>query len=213
MKKSLFTLLLCTVSYFPVNAYAVFVNYVGSGTMLGRNISMSMQIDNEIPTYSEWRSPDYYNKIGAHPHDMPLGSFAIGDYTIALEGSGTTSGTGGEFIIWWDLDGDRAVFYNDETILHTEETISGEFAHNRVTFMDGMGNPYDFSSWQHGDFQLPPEISFNNLNLGGWGGDARWSEVDLHLHAVPLPAAVWLFGAGLIGLMGIARRKSNHNLV
>ena len=26
--------------------------------------------------------------------------------------------------------------------------------------------------------------------------------------AVPVPAAVWLFGSGLIGLVGIARRKS-----
>ena len=26
--------------------------------------------------------------------------------------------------------------------------------------------------------------------------------------AVPVPAAVWLFGSGLIGLVGVARRKS-----
>ncbi|MCP4042838.1 MAG: VPLPA-CTERM sorting domain-containing protein, partial [Gammaproteobacteria bacterium] len=25
--------------------------------------------------------------------------------------------------------------------------------------------------------------------------------------AVPVPAAVWLFGSGLIGLLGVARRK------
>ena len=28
--------------------------------------------------------------------------------------------------------------------------------------------------------------------------------------AVPIPAAVWLFGSGLIGLIGIARRKASH---
>jgi hypothetical protein len=26
--------------------------------------------------------------------------------------------------------------------------------------------------------------------------------------AVPVPAAVWLFGSGLLGLIGVARRKS-----
>jgi hypothetical protein len=26
--------------------------------------------------------------------------------------------------------------------------------------------------------------------------------------AVPLPAAVWLFGSGLLGLAGVARRKA-----
>ena len=28
------------------------------------------------------------------------------------------------------------------------------------------------------------------------------------ISAVPVPAAVWLFGSGLIGLIGVARRKA-----
>ena len=31
----------------------------------------------------------------------------------------------------------------------------------------------------------------------------------IKLSAVPIPAAVWLFGSGLIGLIGIARRKKS----
>ena len=34
---------------------------------------------------------------------------------------------------------------------------------------------------------------------------ADWTEVS----AVPVPAAVWLFGSGLIGLVGVARRKKS----
>ena len=30
---------------------------------------------------------------------------------------------------------------------------------------------------------------------------------DAFVSAVPVPAAVWLFGSGLIGLIGVARRK------
>ena len=30
---------------------------------------------------------------------------------------------------------------------------------------------------------------------------------DVELHSVPVPAAVWLFGSGLIGLAGFAKRK------
>lgn len=32
-----------------------------------------------------------------------------------------------------------------------------------------------------------------------------------HVGAVPVPAAVWLFGSGLIGLVGVARRKKTAN--
>ena len=38
------------------------------------------------------------------------------------------------------------------------------------------------------------------FTLGMYGNDPVVS-------AVPVPAAVWLFGSGLIGLIGIARRK------
>jgi len=46
---------------------------------------------------------------------------------------------------------------------------------------------------------------FNNIETTQLGGTAyfRISEVS----AIPVPAAVWLFGSGLIGLAGIARRK------
>ena len=33
--------------------------------------------------------------------------------------------------------------------------------------------------------------------------------LDSGVPAVPIPAAVWLFGTGLIGLIGLARRKTN----
>ncbi|MDX2486567.1 MAG: VPLPA-CTERM sorting domain-containing protein [Gammaproteobacteria bacterium] len=44
----------------------------------------------------------------------------------------------------------------------------------------------------------------------------RWTEfasqnqiIDIAVAAVPVPAAVWLFGSGLLGLVGIARRKTH----
>ena len=38
-------------------------------------------------------------------------------------------------------------------------------------------------------------------STGPSGGDSDW------VGAVPVPAAVWLFGSGLLGLVGVARRK------
>ena len=40
---------------------------------------------------------------------------------------------------------------------------------------------------------------------GGWG--------LINVAAVPVPAAVWLFGSGLLGLVGVARRKEKISIV
>jgi hypothetical protein len=51
------------------------------------------------------------------------------------------------------------------------------------------------------------------LNFGASGlqgiGDESWGldNVQVQVSAVPVPAAVWLFGSGLIGLAAVARRK------
>jgi hypothetical protein len=47
------------------------------------------------------------------------------------------------------------------------------------------------------------------LVLGGRTGAAFANgDVDnIRIEAVPVPAAVWLFGSGLLGLVGITRRR------
>jgi len=48
-----------------------------------------------------------------------------------------------------------------------------------------------------------------NTNLESWGGGSGEYEILANFApaAVPVPAAVWLFGSGLISLVGLARRK------
>jgi hypothetical protein len=45
-----------------------------------------------------------------------------------------------------------------------------------------------------------------NYFFGADAGVSGYTDVS----AVPVPAAVWLFGSGLIGLIGVARRKKEH---
>lgn len=47
-----------------------------------------------------------------------------------------------------------------------------------------------------------------NLTSNTWGTAAALDNVTLGTTIVPVPSAVWLFGSGLIGLIGLARRKS-----
>ena len=56
-------------------------------------------------------------------------------------------------------------------------------------------------------------LAYNDNNpagLGGGGMDTDYDDmlVRAEFSAVPVPAAVWLFGSGLLGLIGIARRKA-----
>ncbi len=46
----------------------------------------------------------------------------------------------------------------------------------------------------------------DGLATGGYTG-GHW-DLNMDLAAVPVPAAAWLFGSGLIGLVGVARRQA-----
>ena len=57
-----------------------------------------------------------------------------------------------------------------------------------------------------GTLTNPSPASIVPANFGSW--TLASATGDLTFSTVPLPAAVWLFGAGLMGLVGVARRRS-----
>ena len=60
-----------------------------------------------------------------------------------------------------------------------------------------------FGRGGQGDAYFDFATGFQSLNAPGGRVFAAWA-----VHPVPVPAAVWLFGSGIIGLIGIARRKT-----
>jgi len=46
-----------------------------------------------------------------------------------------------------------------------------------------------------------------DLNIASGGSALISKDMQLSVSAVPVPAAVWLFGSGLLGLVGVGRRK------
>ena len=44
---------------------------------------------------------------------------------------------------------------------------------------------------------------------GPGGGAPKFDAASFEVTAVPVPAAVWLFGSGLLGLVGVARRRKS----
>ncbi|MBU1248438.1 MAG: VPLPA-CTERM sorting domain-containing protein [Proteobacteria bacterium] len=43
-------------------------------------------------------------------------------------------------------------------------------------------------------------------NGGGWSGDSDFNEPLVHMAETPIPAAAWLLGSGLMGLIGLRRK-------
>lgn len=76
-------------------------------------------------------------------------------------------------------------------------------------FPTGTWTPYTFTTSTGPDvgggvtLQLKADCGANP----GCTVDAYFDNIVIDVTAVPVPAAVWLFGSGLIGLVGVARRK------
>jgi hypothetical protein len=65
-----------------------------------------------------------------------------------------------------------------------------------------LGNQFEYQGWSS-------TASYDLLKRVGDG--AEWSALGSHLvrlAPVPIPPTIWLFGSGLIGLIGLARRKA-----
>ena len=84
-------------------------------------------------------------------------------------------------------------------------------ASDDTSFMSATGPSLTFSAGAltDFDFQKTSLPAFNSSFLGFDDFDSMYGEwTSTTLTAVPVPAAAWLFGSGLLGLVGIARRKN-----
>lgn len=82
--------------------------------------------------------------------------------------------------------------------------LIGTVIHNAVFLSDAANAAY-FGTW----IGLPVSTSaIFPINGNDYIGQTQWlSIVAIDFLPVPVPAAFWLFGSGLLGLIGISRRK------
>ena len=70
------------------------------------------------------------------------------------------------------------------------------------SLFDGLGGINDFQS-------ITLDANWNNLTRVEFDSSAySLDNIQLDINQVPVPTAVWLFGSGLLGLIGVARRKA-----
>ena len=104
-------------------------------------------------------------------------------FTVNIGGAnGSVSGNVGlDVFTGFSVDWRGPNLFSDTTVLAHDLTVA-DFGYTRVTF--------GFNS-------LASDSVIDNASVINFGS----------VSAVPVPAAVWLFGSGLLGLVGVARRK------
>lgn len=155
-------------------------------------------------------------------------------YNAYLDSSWTHSGGGGNggLGVCKELSGDQCNPGSDDNVTINENlmlTFDGQVIISEITFRNGEHNPVFASDATFGlviDRGLGSESSstysleyifstsltgstFEFLNLNTLDtDDYRFYISAMEVSAVPVPAAVWLFASGLLGLIATARRKA-----
>lgn len=125
-------------------------------------------------------------------------------------------------VLGWGLD----VTFNTSVISLTGVTVASQWSPAAAADGDGLAG-LAFPLPVSGDNVLLATLSFDALTQGATTLEASATVGDLtegfplasggfaeviytpgSVEVVPLPAAVWLFGSGLLGLIGVARRKT-----
>jgi hypothetical protein len=116
-----------------------------------------------------------------------LEAYANLNPTTAVVGSGTPGGHLGSY--WGGTFGGAMFFNNQHTGFSSGELMSFIFADEANT-LDG---PTSIQAFANAEWMVDPTLG-------------KVSYVG-QVSAVPVPAAVWLFGSGLLGLAGVSRRR------
>lgn len=126
--------------------------------------------------------------------------------------TGTAQTFGGEVIASGTLVSGQ---FTSAQVLGTDTTliVSGigvDTKHQGLVDWYGLGTLFEFAQTEIslGNVEYYPCNGIGPATPSECGGfTASVTNADFDNMAVPVPAAVWLFGSGLLGLVGIARRR------
>lgn len=217
MKSAQLILLTSIITYllpFSANAQIIKVDYTGTVTSIG-----SLLIGNGVAIDDAMSGSFSYD---TNPSGAGLISFAnsfSNGFTATMTGSGNLT-------VQNDQQNGSATLPADSFIVGSSSTSNTDW--------NGLTNPYmqfglrqENIAGQLWDDTVPPDLSdwalitLGAINAPGWrildfaatgtshfsDDQLRW-EVDA-FSVIPVPAAVWLFGTSIFGLLGFSRKKVN----
>lgn len=204
-------------------------NYLTIGVMLFMASSSAQAalytIDSVLSGSSDFNASLFHNASGSNPMSgttlasIPSGPAVSGTYNDVTGDFNATMGvsTGGTFTLTGTgllFDGSGTLANNSQlSITFTNPT--GLLQANEIGFLPGYiccgsSNQDPNSLIASGGNMV---ITLWGANFGGGIFNGNYVTHDLgidlrlSMSPVPIPAAVWLFGSGLLGLVGVARRK------
>ena len=196
----------CVSLFVFTSTNAATIIYQFDGQIFGAGLG---GIPDGTPYSGEFSYEDNSPNLGTNPsvgvYEYNYFEVTIGADTIFADLTGTTSGTPSRIFIS-NSPGADTMNVNANPAGGSVGTYTSVLAFN-VAFTDSdvfndislPGNNLTIDDFQFSNFSGLATLS--NGVVVDFGGTVE------SLQAVPLPAALWLFGSGLIGLIGLARRK------
>jgi len=137
-----------------------------------------------------------------------LSNPACGDLDTSTVCNLSSTSVMGDEIKLWEL------MFNYEKILSSSHQYNRVFFTSPTKVYNNLTQDYPVGEFQLG-WGAPEWIGYENreisqtdvYTMNDIGNVAIRYALVREVSAVPIPAAVWLFGSGLIGLAGLARRK------
>lgn len=167
---------------FPMIFHDIDMQRVGNTNIIVGSILTDWNVNHNMPLHIEWDATGLFNAIdyGLQPGHVLSGS------TLYYDTNGNGVQNQGEYL----ADINSAIPYADS--LFSQQSIQGPAPMAATVNSQGL------------DETTPFQGIIGLFDIGS-GNSMHVTSVS----AVPIPSAIWLFGSGLIGLVGLARRKAN----
>ena len=152
--------------------------------------------------------------VNAYPIPVDALPECTGDFVVKYGDPGANNDDNGT--IWTEIEGDSDLFIIEAT--QWKDNDFGEPIYGIYTW-NGTGDPWS-GEW-YMEVKAATETRYYQINPASgtwsWFGDESTNNAAVSHIAfyhcethVPIPAAAWLLGSGLVGLVGIRMRKKRQ---